>query len=232
VRPNAPDLDDLTRRIDAWLPQTQCTRCDYPRCLDYARAIATGVASINRCPPGGDVTLDALARITGQPGETLDPTIEPGTGRLLARVVEPECIGCALCLDACPVDAIVGAPKLMHTVIAARCTGCALCAPVCPMDCITLDPHPRPPAAGRWPDLGDTEVQQFRILADRHFRRPPRRRRAGPSASGGALSRDTRQAEIRAAVDRVRRRREDRARGSDAGVADSRDPAQGDPHCY
>jgi electron transport complex protein RnfB len=123
--------------LDA-LPQTQCTRCGYADCRGYAEAIATGEADINRCPPGGAEGVARLARLSGRPAAPLDPACGQEGPRALAFVDEAACIGCALCLKACPVDAIVGAAKHMHTVIAELCTGCELCLPVCPVDCIAL----------------------------------------------------------------------------------------------
>jgi Na+-translocating ferredoxin:NAD+ oxidoreductase subunit B len=123
--------------LDA-LPQTQCTRCGYADCRGYAEAIATGAADINRCPPGGAEGIARLARLSGRPGAPLDPACGQEGPRALALVDEAACIGCALCLKACPVDAIVGAAKHTHTVIAELCTGCELCLPVCPVDCIAL----------------------------------------------------------------------------------------------
>jgi len=134
------DADTLAARIDALLPQTQCTQCGYDGCLPYARAIASGDAPINRCPPGGDAGIAALAELLGQPVIALDASCgEPGP-LTVAVIDERHCIGCTLCIQACPVDAIVGANKLMHTVLADRCTGCELCTAPCPVDCITLVP--------------------------------------------------------------------------------------------
>ena len=130
----------LIDEIDAVLPQTQCTRCGYPDCRAYAEAIAAGQAPINRCPPGGDEGIARLARLTGQAGLPLDPGCGAEGPRLLAVIDEAWCIGCTLCLEACPVDCITGAHKRMHTVIDALCTGCELCLPVCPVDCIALLP--------------------------------------------------------------------------------------------
>ncbi len=123
--------------LDA-LPQTQCTRCGYPDCRGYAEAIAAGAAAINRCPPGGQEGIERLARIAGRPVAPLDPACGTEGPRALAVIDEAACIGCALCLKACPVDAIVGAAKHMHTVMDALCTGCELCLPACPVDCIAL----------------------------------------------------------------------------------------------
>lgn len=132
--------DELTERLDAALPQTQCTRCGYPDCHGYAIAIARGEAEIDRCPPGGSDGIARLAAIVGRTVRPLDPACGAEGPRQLAAIDETDCIGCALCLKVCPVDCIVGAPKLMHTVIDALCTGCELCIPACPVDCITLRP--------------------------------------------------------------------------------------------
>ena len=131
-------LDGLAARIDAALPQTQCTRCGYPDCATYAQAIATGAAGIDQCPPGGTEGIARLASITLQPPHLLNPVHGSEAQRALASIDENWCIGCTLCIQACPTDAILGANKLMHTVIAEHCTGCALCVPVCPVDCIAL----------------------------------------------------------------------------------------------
>lgn len=130
----------LLERIEAALPQTQCRQCGYPGCRPYAEAIAAGRAAINRCPPGGEETLRELARITGKTMQPLDPSCGLTQPAAVALIGEEACIGCTLCMLACPVDAIAGASKLMHTVIAAECTGCGLCLPPCPVDCITLEP--------------------------------------------------------------------------------------------
>lgn len=129
----------LVDRLDQALPQTQCTRCGYADCRDYAAAVASGAAGINQCPPGGAEGIARLAGMTGRPVQPLDPANGREGPRLLARIEEAGCIGCTLCLHACPVDCIVGAPKRMHTVIAPLCTGCELCVPVCPVDCIVID---------------------------------------------------------------------------------------------
>lgn len=145
-------FEAYVERIDAALPQTQCRRCGYPACRPYAEAIARGEAAINRCPPGGVEGVRLLARITGQPVVPLDPECGVEVPPRVALIDEDACIGCTKCIQACPVDAIVGASKLMHTVIADLCTGCELCLPPCPVDCIAMidDPAtpprlPRPP---------------------------------------------------------------------------------------
>ncbi|MGQ0698739.1 MAG: RnfABCDGE type electron transport complex subunit B [Panacagrimonas sp.] len=125
--------------LDALLPQTQCTRCGYPACTPYAEAMASGEAEVNRCPPGGAAGIERLARRLNRPVLALDP--ECGVEKsveTVARVVEADCIGCTKCIQACPVDAILGAMNLMHTVITNECNGCELCLPVCPVDCIVM----------------------------------------------------------------------------------------------
>ncbi len=134
----ANSVIELAVRIDAALPQTQCTRCGYPDCSAYAQAIASGNAAINQCPPGGFEGVERLAAITGQPALPLNPENGAEGPRALAVIDEQWCIGCTLCIKACPTDAIIGANKRMHTVIEAHCTGCELCIPVCPVDCISL----------------------------------------------------------------------------------------------
>ena len=129
----------LAQRIDALLPQTQCTRCGYPDCRAYADAIAGGEAPINQCPPGGAEGIRLLAQLLGRPELPLNPEFGDEGPRRIVYIEEATCIGCTLCIQACPVDAIVGAPKRMHAVLEADCTGCELCLPVCPMDCIALE---------------------------------------------------------------------------------------------
>ena len=140
LSPMAPGPATLADRLDALLPQTQCTRCGYPDCRAYAEAMADGTAAINRCPPGGAEGLARLAAATGQPVLPLDTSRGLEGPRLLAVIDEAWCIGCTLCIKACPVDCILGASKAMHTVIDDQCTGCELCVPACPVDCISLVP--------------------------------------------------------------------------------------------
>lgn len=132
--------DALAARILDALPQTQCTRCGYPDCAAYAQAIATEQVPINQCPPGGAQGIARLSAITGQPIEPLNPAFGLEGPRTLAFIDEDWCIGCTLCIDACPTDAIYGTNKRMHGVIEEYCTGCELCIPVCPVDCILLEP--------------------------------------------------------------------------------------------
>ena len=138
-RRTLPQALALTARINEALPQTQCTRCGYPDCAAYAVAIATEGAPINQCPPGGAEGIARLAAITGQPASPLNPANGTEGPRAVAVIDEAWCIGCTLCLEACPTDAIFGSNKLMHTVIEPHCTGCELCLPVCPVDCISLE---------------------------------------------------------------------------------------------
>jgi electron transport complex protein RnfB len=133
-------VESLVQALNDALPQTQCTRCGYPDCQSYATAIATERIDINQCPPGGQEGVRRLAALTGRPELALNPANGREAPRLLAIIDEAWCIGCTLCLKACPVDCIVGGPKLMHTVMESQCTGCELCVPVCPVDCIALTP--------------------------------------------------------------------------------------------
>ena len=135
----APETQALFLALNNALPQTQCTRCGYPDCASYAQAMAEGQAPINQCPPGGQVGIERLAAIFGQPVLPLNPEHGTEGPRHVAIIDEAWCIGCTLCIKACPTDAILGANKLMHTVIEPWCTGCELCIPVCPVDCIAVE---------------------------------------------------------------------------------------------
>jgi electron transport complex protein RnfB len=130
----------LAQRINALLPQTQCTKCGYQGCEPYARAIALDGAAINRCPPGGQEGIATLAALLRQPIHELDPSCGVHQPLQVAVIDEQFCIGCTLCIQACPVDAIIGASKLMHTVLPEQCTGCDLCVAPCPVDCISMVP--------------------------------------------------------------------------------------------
>lgn len=129
------DSTALVNEINALLPQTQCAQCGYAGCRPYAEAVAAGDAGINLCPPGGDETIQRLAKLLGRNPE---PIASPQSDVLVATIEESACIGCTHCRDACPVDAIVGSHQFMHTVIVAECTGCELCVPRCPVDCISM----------------------------------------------------------------------------------------------
>jgi len=154
---------DLTTRIDALLPQTQCRRCGFDACRPYADALARGETALNRCPPGGAALITELAALLDRPPLPLDRACGSEGPPRVAFIDEPACIGCARCLPPCPTDAIIGARKRLHTVIAADCSGCELCIPACPVDCIRMVPAPEP-AAERAP--------QFRRLYERHAARP------------------------------------------------------------
>jgi len=130
--------DVAVARIDNILPQTQCGQCGYPGCRPYAAALLAGTAQINQCPPGGEATIQALSKLLDKPALRLDPQFGEYHLAATAIIDEEACIGCALCLQACPVDAILGAPQFMHTVIQTECTGCELCIAPCPVDCIAL----------------------------------------------------------------------------------------------
>ena len=202
-------------QIDALLPQTQCARCGFPDCHAYAEAIARDETDIDRCPPGGDETLQALSRLLARPVTRLDPAVGTFTTGTVAFIDETLCIGCAKCIAACPVDAIAGGPKLMHTVVEALCTGCELCLPPCPVDCIELTP-----AQGvtegyegwQFPQSGDERAEKLRERYGRHqarSRKTQQERRARPSAHEARVDdlKDQRQAEIAAALARVRAKR-------------------------
>ena len=133
-------MSTLAQRIDALLPQTQCTQCGYDGCRPYSEAIAAGEADINQCPPGGDVGVEMLAALLAREPKPLNPANGLYRPPQVAVIDEETCIGCTKCIQACPVDAIVGASKRRHTVIASWCTGCELCLPPCPVDCIALLP--------------------------------------------------------------------------------------------
>ncbi len=138
----------LEDAIDALLPQTQCGQCHYAGCRPYAAAIARGEARINQCPPGGEAGVAALAGLLGVPAPPLDRAHGETLPPRVARIVEADCIGCTKCIDACPVDAIIGAPGRMHVVLEDLCTGCGLCVPPCPVDCIALPAAPPGGAGG------------------------------------------------------------------------------------
>jgi electron transport complex protein RnfB len=169
-------------RIDALLPQTQCRQCGYMGCLPYAQAISSGAAAINRCPPGGGGTISALAALLQVPESPLNPDCGAERPRPLALIDEAACIGCTLCIQACPVDAIVGAAKQMHTVIADHCTGCELCLPPCPVDCISLPLHPVPAISQAFRDLSRERYQKRLARLERSRAGRAERRRAKNAA--------------------------------------------------
>jgi Na+-translocating ferredoxin:NAD+ oxidoreductase subunit B len=191
-------LSELANRIDDLLPQTQCRRCGYAGCRPYAEAIAAGDADVDRCPPGGSGTLDALARLLGRPAPPLDTSRGvPGPLRV-ARIDEDACIGCTLCIAACPVDAIIGTRKRMHGVLTSLCSGCELCVVPCPVDCIEMIP------AGR--DWTATDATAAR---ERFERRRERLAAASMNAARDAEGRK-RKAAIAGALERAHARRHKR----------------------
>lgn len=193
--------NDLADRIDALLPQTQCTRCGWDGCRPYAEAVAAGAADINRCPPGGTATVSALAELTGRTPRDIDRECGTFPGYRVARIDEATCIGCTLCIDACPVDAILGGPKQMHVVVASLCSGCELCVAPCPVDCIAMSPARR-----------DWTAADAAAARSRHHARRARLARAeriadrGTAAPPGDVA-AARAAVVAAAVERARVRR-------------------------
>jgi electron transport complex protein RnfB len=145
------ESDPVVERIDALLPQTQCGQCTYAGCRPYAEAIAAGEADINQCPPGGEVTIQALADLLGVDPKPLNPEHGEHSEKTVVLIDEQVCIGCTLCIQACPVDAILGAAKQMHTVIERECTGCDLCIPPCPVECIHIVPQETSTGNWSWP---------------------------------------------------------------------------------
>lgn len=215
----------LVERIDALLPQTQCGQCDYPGCRPYAEAIVAGEADINQCPPGGDAGIRALAKLLGRERKPLDTRHGEHKAKAVARIDESVCIGCTLCIQACPVDAILGAAKLMHTVIEDECTGCELCLPPCPVDCISMEP---PSNDGwHWPLIDDPyrrerrkadtarrrfNARQQRLAAERRERDARLTRKKSPQKEANE---DPRKMAIQAAIERTRAKKQALARQRD-----------------
>ncbi len=152
--------DPIVEQIDKLLPQTQCGQCSFAGCRPYAEAIAAGEADINRCPPGGEATIQALADLLDVEPKPLDEECGVEKPKMLAVIDEQRCIGCTLCIQACPVDAILGAAKHMHTVIADECTGCELCLEPCPVDCIDMLEVAQNPNTWRWPDPSHLQLER------------------------------------------------------------------------
>lgn len=203
-------MSGLVERIDALLPQTQCTKCGYPACRPYAEAIAKGEADIDRCPPGGEAGVRKLAALLGREAKSLDPRYGLERPRRVAVIDEARCIGCTLCIQACPVDAIVGAPKLMHTVVTGLCSGCDLCVPPCPVDCIDMlsatgedalwDRARADAARERFERRGARLERERSERAERLAQRALQARQSGPET-------ERKRAVIQAAIERARAKR-------------------------
>jgi Na+-translocating ferredoxin:NAD+ oxidoreductase subunit B len=196
----------LADRIDAALPQTQCTRCGWPDCRAYAQAIADGQAQIDQCPPGGAEGIARLAAITGRAPMPLNPVHGSEGPRQMMFIDEAWCIGCTLCIDACPVDCIVGAPKVMHTIIEDLCTGCELCLPACPVDCIAVEPAT--PGRTGWDAWSPAQAEQARQRYAARRERMQRREVPDPPAAAP----DPKRAVIDAALQRARDQRNAKTR--------------------
>ena len=219
-------MASLADAIDAQLPQTQCTKCGYQGCRPYAEAIAQGDAEINQCPPGGSAGIRKLAHLLGREQKELNPAYGIEQPRTVALIDESRCIGCMLCIHACPVDAIVGSSKQMHTVLTEFCTGCDLCVPPCPVDCIDmvgLGALPRRgnrhAAALAGQSVEDTatiarkryQFHQLRLEHQANEREHKRARKAGAKLARMELltaghDLDRKKAAVRAAIERARAR--------------------------
>jgi Na+-translocating ferredoxin:NAD+ oxidoreductase subunit B len=176
----------LAGRIEDLLPQTQCTKCGYPACRPYAEAIASGEANYNQCPPGGQEGVARLARLLGKPVIPLNPDNGLERPRPLAVIDENLCIGCTLCMQACPVDAIVGAAKQMHTIIPELCTGCDLCVPPCPVDCIEMIPVTGSNTG--WDAWSQSEADAARARHDQRLARIARERDAAEARKAARVA--------------------------------------------
>lgn len=206
------DREAKIKAIDEWLPQTQCTQCSYPRCYDYATALADNEADINQCPPGGDTTIRGLAALLGKMGKPLNPEFGVHKPKQVAVIDESVCIGCVMCIKACPTDAIIGAAKLMHSVIEQDCTGCELCVEPCPVDCIEMVDHPQEPEIGwRWSDYSPEATNRARALTNAKLERNEERQQKRSSLAKLKELRKTQASEqikldIAAAINRVKER--------------------------
>jgi len=205
-----PTNEQKINAIDEWLPQTQCTQCSYPRCRDYATAIAEGDADINQCPPGGDITIRGLAALLGKIGKPLNPEFGEHKARTVAVIDEDRCIGCVMCITPCPTEAIVGTAKHIHTVIEQDCTGCELCIAPCPVDCITMEPaniqgsHP----SWRWPEYSPEGVALARTQTEEKLQRVAQRDEERSASKKlkelRKVDTDTMKLDIAAAVERAK----------------------------
>jgi electron transport complex protein RnfB len=198
----APPTEKLADRIDDLLPQTQCRKCGYAGCRPYAEALAAGTADIDLCPPGGDACIRELADLLGVPARPLNAKFGGSRPPVVVVIDEPACIGCTLCIQACPVDAIVGSAGTMHTVIARECTGCELCVPACPVDCMVLEPAPAVPALDSRA-AADRARGRFNARAQR-LERAGREKTARPGPGRESPSGQKKRAAIERAIERAR----------------------------
>ncbi|PLZ01576.1 electron transport complex subunit RsxB [Burkholderia sp. WAC0059] len=189
------DSKTLADRIEDLLPQTQCTKCGYDGCRPYAEAIAAGTANYNQCPPGGAQGVARLARLLGRPVIPINPVHGAERPRPVAFIDETLCIGCTLCMQACPVDAIVGAPKQMHTIVKDRCTGCDLCVAPCPVDCIAMIPVTG--NATGWQAWTQAQADDARQHHDRHLARLARERGAAEARAAARRAQPARPDDVR-----------------------------------
>ena len=193
----------LVQQIDAILPQTQCGKCGYCGCEPYAKAIAAGEADINQCPPGGETGIHKLAALLMREFKPLNPQFGVEKPREIAVIEEEICIGCTKCIEACPVDAIIGASKQMHTVITADCTGCELCIPPCPVDCIRMVPAANP----IWSQQDADAARERFDLRNLRLQREQQEKEQRLAQKAYAPAQDQKKAAIQAALERARMRR-------------------------
>jgi electron transport complex protein RnfB len=199
-----PAAFSLADAIDAVLPQTQCGKCAYAACRPYAEAIAAGTADINRCPPGGEEGVSAIAAVLGIAPKPLDARFGTSKRPAVALIEEEHCIGCTLCIQACPVDAIVGAAKLMHTVITSACTGCELCIPPCPVDCIRMEETVIPDRGARYAAAADAR-RRFEAR-NRRIERACQEKASSLAATRAAGAEKKKKQTIEKALERARSR--------------------------
>jgi electron transport complex protein RnfB len=238
VPPSVPT--SLADQIEDLLPQTQCTKCGYPACRPYAEAVASGAANYNQCPPGGAEGIARLAHLLGKPVIPLNPVNGIERARSVAVIDESLCIGCTLCIQACPVDAIVGAAKQMHTVVPSLCTGCDLCVAPCPVDCIAMVEVT--PGRTGWDAWSQQQADDARERHDFHIfrlRRDKEENDARLAAKAAAklkqveaepslnpeekAAQDRKKAIIQAAMERARLKKEEMAARSASASADMND---------
>lgn len=193
----------LVQQIDTILPQTQCGKCGYCGCEPYAKAIAAGEADINQCPPGGETGIHKLAALLKREFKPLNPRFGVEKPREIAVIEEELCIGCTLCIEACPVDAIIGASKQMHTVIVAYCTGCELCVPPCPVDCI----HMRPAVQPLWSQQDADAARECFDFRNLRLQREQQEKEQRLAQKAHAPAQDQKKAAVQLALERARMRR-------------------------